>query len=96
MARWKRRLITEAAIGLLLIALYLQMTRSGWPQHTILIALGGFGIACGVGGFVIKPNEKFAELTGHYRGGARIAYAIGWVVLGSALLAWAFLVNRTP
>jgi hypothetical protein len=96
MARWKRRLITEAALGLLLIIMYLQMIRLGLSRHTILLAFGGSGIACGLTGLALKPDEKFAELIGRDGETTRIAYNIGWIVLGSALLAWALLVMRSP
>ncbi|HEX4860997.1 MAG TPA: hypothetical protein VFV07_07150, partial [Rhizomicrobium sp.] len=68
MARWKRRLITEAVIGLLLLYMYVQLERLGWSRHAILIALGGFAVACGLISFAAKPNEKFAEMTGQYEG----------------------------
>jgi hypothetical protein len=95
LSRWKHRLTTDIVVIILLAGMYQKMVHLGWLRHTILLFFGIFGVLCGALGFVVKPNERFAEFTGYDAPkSARIIRLSVSIFLGFALLACAAFFPR--
>lgn len=92
MKRWQRSALTWCFMVLLLTAMYRKMVALGFSDHWMLLWYGGLAVLAALGQFLLKPDEKFAELTGLSTSmRARMISGTTFLLLGTALIVWATL-----
>ena len=84
--RWKRVLLTDVLIAILIVYLYQQARRLGYSEYDVQMYLGLLALCVGFAGLFTKPDESYAHLIGYDTRGVRLLHAVVWLLAGSVLV----------